>query len=142
MCRVYRKHPAGAPDHQTEPASTRDGPENLPRLAQETCPAPPFCPACPAALVRHSGSTEMNLLGQLTALCSASCQHQNPSDLYMQLLTPDKTLDKHLTELFFCLIENKFYLLYFLQCFCLLMLHFNEIAAPYFQENAYKYQII
>lgn len=36
------------------------------------------------------------------------------SDMYMQLLTQDKTLDKHLTEDFFCLNENKFYLLYFL----------------------------
>lgn len=115
MWRVYRKHPAGSPDHQTESAFTGDGPENLPRLTQETYPAPPFCPACPAALVLHSSSTEVNLRGQLTPLWPASCQHQNLSDMYMQLLTQDKTLDKHLTEDFFCLGENKFYLLCFLQ---------------------------
>lgn len=57
MCRVCRKHPAGSPDHQTESASTRHGAEDFPRLAQE---------AYPAALVLHSGSTEVNPPGQLT----------------------------------------------------------------------------
>lgn len=74
MCRVNRKHPAGSPDHQTESASPRDGPENLPRLTQETYPAPPFCPARPAALVLHSSSTEMSLRGQLMPLWPASSQ--------------------------------------------------------------------
>lgn len=76
---VFRKHPAGSPDHQTESAAAHDGPENLPRLTQEASPAPPLCPARPAALILHSSSTEMNHDGRLC-----------PCDLFPRYISTSK----------------------------------------------------
>lgn len=88
---VFRKHPAGSPDHQTESAAAHDGPKNLPRPTQETSPAPPLGPACPAALILLSSSTEMTLRDQLT-FSPVSSPHQYLQDVYAATDSRQETL--------------------------------------------------
>lgn len=57
---VFRKHPAGPADHQTEPASAHGRPQDLSRIPQESYVIPAVLPAPPAAIILHTGSAEMS----------------------------------------------------------------------------------
>lgn len=65
---VLRKHPACSTDHQTQPAGTYNGPNSLPRLPQETCPALAAYSAHPAAFILLTSSAQMSFHCQLLTL--------------------------------------------------------------------------